>query len=501
MPVLSLYFQVHQPFRLRKYTIFDIGQSEYYFDDKTNREIIERVSRKCYLPTNQILLDLINQYEGRFKVAFGITGVVLEQLEQYVPAVIESFQKLAQTGCVEFVSEAYYHSLACIYSKTEFKEQIKLHQKKIKEIFGQTPKIFRNTEMVYSNWIGEFVAEMGFKGILIEGADKILEWRSPHFVYAATSKKPVSLLLRNYKLSDDIGFRFSTSDWKEYPLTAEKYARWISEIDLSGSVVNIFMDYETFGEHQWESTGIFEFLKALPRYLFSYPNIKFMTPSEVIANFKPVAELNIPDYVSWADTERDLSAWLGNKMQITASKELYDLELPVKQTGDAKLLEDWRKLTTSDHFYYMCTKFYSDGDVHKYFNPYDTPYEAFIIFMNIIKDIKRRVENMKTKPKPATKTTKAKALKPEIYKEAPSENLCFFLYDGKVLRSIADLLTELKTMDDTVFYHHVTPERNDFANWIRDVFGKKELADKIARAKSKLGISRAISSYFSKKGK
>jgi alpha-amylase len=377
---------------MKRYSVFNIGNTSDYFDEHKNKEVMQKVAKKCYLPTNKAILDLIHTYKksGRqFKVSYSITGVALEQFEKYAPEVLESFKKLADTGCVEFLSETYYHSLSYLYSKEEFKAQIELHRKKIKELFGQEPVVFRNTELIFNNELAHFVESLGFKAVLAEGADHILDWRSPNYVYKAKTTKNLKLLLKNYKLSDDIAFRFGQKSWKEYPLTAEKYATWLNQ--HAEHSVNLFMDYETFGEHQWEDTGIFNFLRHLPHELFKNPHTHFVWPSELALN-EPVAELDIHNFVSWADIERDLSAWIGNNMQNSALTELYALEKMVKELNNKVLLEDWRKLTTSDHFYYMCTKYFNDGDVHKYFNPYDTPYESYINFMNILNDLILRMK-------------------------------------------------------------------------------------------------------------
>ena len=394
MPNVCFYFQVHQPYRMKKYSVFDIGSNSNYFDDEKNAEVMKKVAKKCYLPTNALMLELINKYKHSprpFKISYSITGVALEQFEKYAPEVLESFKSLANTGCVEFLSETYYHSLSYLYSKEEFKAQIELHRNKIKQLFNQEPIVFRNTELIFNNEIAHFVEELGFKAMLAEGADHILGWRSPNYVYRAKTTNNLKLLLKNYKLSDDIAFRFGQKSWKEYPLTAEKYAQWLdSHAEHS---VNLFMDYETFGEHQWEDTGIFKFLKQLPNELLKNQHTKFVWPSE-LSLIEPVAELDIHNYVSWADIERDLSAWVGNNMQNSALEEVYLLEKTVKELNNKSLLEDWRKLTTSDHYYYMCTKYFNDGDVHKYFNPYDTPYESYINFMNILNDIILRMKRL-----------------------------------------------------------------------------------------------------------
>lgn len=389
---ICLYLHCHQPERLRKFSVFDIGQNKPYFDDQKNKFYLERVTRKSYLPTNKILLELIKKTRGRFKVSFSITGVLLEQLERDFPEVVESFRELVETGSVDLLSETYYHSLAYIYSKEEFKKQVEIHNKKLKKLFNYVPEVFRNTELIFNNEMAKVVQDMGYKGILAEGVDYILGWRSPNFLYRARTAGKIKLLLKNYKLSDDVAFRFSTHNWSEWPLTVEKYVSWINQIHGNGEVVNLFMDYETFGEHQWECTGIFEFLKAFPWEILKHPDNNFMTTSEVVEKYEPVAELDYHNIVSWADIERDLSAWTGNKMQQSAIEKIYALEKQVFATKDKKIIDDWRRLQTSDHFYYMCTKWFADGDVHKYFNPHESPYECFISYMNIINDLKFRIQ-------------------------------------------------------------------------------------------------------------
>jgi alpha-amylase len=393
MPSVCFYLHLHQPERLSKFSFFDIGQNKPYFDDEKNKFYLERVVRKSYLPTNKILLDLIKETKGKFKVSFSITGTLIDQLERDFPEVINSFRELVKTGSVDILSETYYHSLAYLYSKEEFKKQVKIHNKKIKELFNYTPKVFRNTELIFNNEMAKFIQEMGYKGILAEGADHILGWRSPNFLYRAKTANKIKLLLKNYRLSDDIAFRFSNQNWTEWPLRADKYASWVNQINGNGEVVNLFMDYETFGEHQWESTGIFDFLRTLPYEILKHPDNNFLTVSEVVKKYKPVAELDYHNIVSWADLERDLSAWLGNKMQKSSMEKIYNLEKEVLATKSEKIIKDWRRLQTSDHFYYMCTKWFSDGDVHKYFNPYESPYDSFIFFMNIINDLKFKIGN------------------------------------------------------------------------------------------------------------
>jgi alpha-amylase len=391
MPKVCFYFQVHQPYRVDEYSFLDVNSGKKYFDDKKNEEICKKVASKCYLPMNALLLELINKYQGKFKISFSITGTALEQFEMYSPETLESFKKLARTGCVEFLSETYYHSLSFLYSKEEFQEQVQMHRIKIKKLFNYEPKVFRNTELIFNNELAHEVEKMGYLGILAEGADHVLGWRSPNFLYRAETAPHIKLLLKNYKLSDDIAFRFSNQGWASFPLMADTYASWINQINGSGEVVNLFMDYETFGEHQWEHTGIFNFMRQLPEEIFKNPDNGFMTPTEVAQTFNPVATLDIHHPMSWADMERDLSAWLSNAMQHNAMSQCYRLESYVKENGTAEQLKAWRMLTTSDHFYYMCTKYFNDGDVHKYFSPYETPYEAFMNYMNILEDLRNAV--------------------------------------------------------------------------------------------------------------
>ncbi len=390
MTNICLYFQVHQPFRIRKYTLFDIGKNSDYFDQSKNREIMLKLARKCYLPTNSIIKQLIAKHDD-FKVAYSITGTALEQFEKYAPNVLRSFQELAQTGKVEFLTETSHHSLSFLYNKDEFVHQVKEHQKLIKKYFGQKPKIFRNTELIYNNELAKTAEQLGFKGILAEGWEAVLGWRSPNYIYKPAGTRKIKLLMKNYRLSDDIAFRFSNKGWESWPLTAEKYADWIAPI--LGDSVNLFMDYETFGEHQWEDTGIFNFLKNLPKALKKH-NISWHHPSELL-KIEPKDEIDVPHLLSWADVERDTSAWLGNKMQQSASTQLYQLRNSVLASRDPELIESWRKLTTGDHFYYMCTKWFNDGDVHKYFNAYDSPYDAYITFMNVLQDITLKLKNQK----------------------------------------------------------------------------------------------------------
>ena len=389
MASVCFYFQVHQPYRLRHYTIFDTDHE--YFDEAKNREICLKVAHKCYLPTNRLLLDLIKRHDGQFKVSFSITGVVLEQFRDYAPEVLESFQALAETGCVEFIGETYYHSLSFLFNRQEFGEQIAAHGRLVEELFGRRPEVFRNTELIYNNELAAEIERLGgFKAILTEGADHILGYRSPNYVYRPLNTKSLKLLLKNYRLSDDIAFRFSNQQWSEWPLRPEKFAQWVNAVNGNGVTVNLFVDYETFGEHQWEDTGIFRFLNELPAEILNHPDNDFKTPSEVADAYDAVGEVDVHNLISWADTERDLSAWLGNPMQDSAAAALYKLAEPVHATSDPEILQAWRRLQTSDHLYYMCTKYFADGDVHKYFNPYNSPYDSYINFMCVLDGLRSR---------------------------------------------------------------------------------------------------------------
>ena len=391
---ICLYFQVHQPNRLRLYRFFDIGKDSHYYDDFANRTILRRVAQRCYLPTNELLLDLINTYKGQFKVAFSISGSVLEQFDRYAPEVIDSFRKLAGTGCVEFLAETYYHSLASVASPAEFKRQVEKHKATIEHYFGVTPKSFRNTELVYSDEIGSMVYDMGFKTMLTEGAKHVLGWKSPNYVYSGAIAPKLKLLLRNYTLSDDIAFRFSDKNWQDWPLTGDKFLGWIKSAAHIAEIVNLFMDYETFGEHQKAQSGIFDFMRYFPEVVIKDGEFEFVTPEQAGRKHKAVASLDVPDPISWADEERDITAWLGNELQSDAFQKLYDVteKLSLISENDP-LWDDFGHLQESDHFYYMCTKFFSDGAVHKYFNPYDTPYEAFINYMNVLSDFILRVDD------------------------------------------------------------------------------------------------------------
>jgi len=393
---VCLYFEVHQPCRLRRYTAFEIGRRHDYEDDAGNEKILDKVSRKCYLPANDLLLRLIERYRGRFRLAFSITGVLLEQLARRQPGVLESFQKLAATGCVEMLNETYYHSLAFVYSGAEFQAQLRKHRDLVHDLFGQEATTFRGTELIYNNALAREAERLGYRAILVEGAEAVLGSRDPNRSYVPDGGATIRALPRNYRLSDDISFRFSSRDWPGYPLTAARYAHWLHELSAPETVVNLFMDYETFGEHQWPETGIFTFLEALPGEILKHRDFVFMTPGEAAAAVKPAGVLDVPEFSSWADTERNLTAWQDNVLQRDALDSLYGLEAAVKARGVPEELAQWRRLQTSDHFYYMSTKWFADGEVHKYFNPYPSPYDAYINFMNVLGDFSRRIEKGST---------------------------------------------------------------------------------------------------------
>ena len=391
MKSVCLNFQIHQPFRYRKYRFFDIGNDAYYYDDFANETIMRRVADKCYLPANKIILDQIHKHKGKFKVTFSLSGTVIDQFKLYAPEVIDSFAELAATGCVEFLSETYANSFASMTDADLFESQVKAHDNLIEELFGYRPKVFRNTELIYSDEIGDLVHRMGFEAMITEGAKHILGWKSPNFLYCNALNARLKVLMRNFRFSDDLSFKFSNKGWNEYPLTAEKYAGWMASLPKAEEVVTIFINYETFGQLQPKSSGIFDFLKSLPNAVLKTGQLQFATPSEVVANLQPVSAVHVLYPISWADEERDLSAWLGNELQKEAYDKLYQLKDQMKNCENSVMLKDWDYLQTIDHFYYMCTKFFSDGEVHKHFNPYSTPYEAFINYMNILSDFKIRL--------------------------------------------------------------------------------------------------------------
>ncbi len=390
---LCFYFQVHQPVRLRKYRFFDIGVRHDYFDEYVNASTIKRIAANCYLPMNNLLLDLISQYGENFKVSFSISGSAIEQFEMHAPEVMESFRKLAATGCVEFIAETYGHSLASLSDSDEFESQVRYHAEKMKELFGKYPVTMRNSSLIYSDEIGRRVADMGFECMLTDGAKHVLGWKSPDYVYTNAINPRLKLLLKNSRLSDDITLRFSDRNWDEWPLTSEKFAYWLDQESRESDVVNLFMNYETFGEYQPASSGIFDFMRNLPKAVFSMTDFEFLTPSETVKKHQPVAPLHVPYPMSWSDEEKDITGWLGNELQNEAFEELFKIKDKVAKTDDYSLIRDYRRLQASDHFYYMRTKLFSDSDFHRYVSPYDTPYEAFINYMNVLSDFIARVEN------------------------------------------------------------------------------------------------------------
>jgi len=435
MASIVFYFQVHQPHRLKPYSVFHTDP--FYFHEEANAQIAEKVADKCYRPTTKLMLELIKRHEGNFRISYAITGTVIDQWKKFTPDVLDLFEQLAATGCVEFVAETYYHSLSFLYSQDEFHHQLDMHTNLVEQHFGQTPRVFRNTELIYANELASALSKIKdtngdprFLGTICEGTDTHLGYRSPAYLYRppatqdgqpimGPNNRPFGLMLKNYKLSDDIAFRFSNKAWEEHPLSAEKFAKWVHNINGDGYLCNLFMDYETFGEHQWADTGIFKFLEKLPEAVFDVAKKAdgttenhFITPTEALQRFDPIGEYDVPEFISWADTERDLTAWRGNAMQHNALEETYRVERALKEriveikskpntTSDPKqseeidhLLNDWRKLTTSDHFYYMCTKYWADGDVHKYFSPYDSPYDGYINFMNVLDNVKTRLAKM-----------------------------------------------------------------------------------------------------------
>lgn len=392
MPSICFYFEVHQPFRLHRFNFLDIGSGRSYSDVPQDRAVMEKVAEKCYRPMNALLLELIQAHGGKFKFTFSLTGTVIDQFSMYAPDVLESFQALARTGCVEFLDETDSHSISALFSEEEFRDQVSRHRRRMEELFGQSPRAFRNTELIYSDAVARMVENLGYETMLTEGADHILRGRSPRHVYAPADCQKLKLLLKSYSLSDDIAFRFSNRSWPAWPLNADTYAGWLSRLQGNGDVIGLFMDYETFGEHQWADTGIFEFMRALPGKVLALPDFDFLTVSEAAARY-PVREvINVPTPISWADAERDLSAWMGNDMQKDALEALYACRPLVQELDDPDTSRTWRRLQTSDHFYYMSTKCASDGDVHQYFTPYGTPYDAYTNFMNVIADFRLRLQ-------------------------------------------------------------------------------------------------------------
>lgn len=394
MKTVCLNFQIHQPFRYRKYRFFDIGNDSYYYDDYANETIMRKIADNCYLPANHILLKQIKKCKGKFKVSFSISGVALDQFRLYTPEVIDSFKELAATGCVEFLSGTYANSLVSLVDEELFTQQVKAHDDLIEELFQQKPKVFRNSELIYSDELGDLIYRMGFETVLTEGAKHILGWKSPNYLYCNALNPRQKVLMRNHRLSDDLSFRFSNTSWNEYPLTATKMTNWIVDLPKNEEIVNIFVNYETFGEIQKKKSGIFDFLEALPETILKSKELSFSTPSEAVKQLQPISAVHVLHPISWADEERDLSAWLGNELQKEAFKHLYDLRDRVKLCNDRQLKKDWLYLQSNDHLYYMCTKFFSDGEVRKFFNPYGNPYEAFINYMNVLSDFTLRLNRL-----------------------------------------------------------------------------------------------------------
>jgi alpha-amylase len=392
MKSICLFFQVHQPIRYRRYRFFDIGNDHYYYDDYSNETSLRKVTEKSYLPANRLLLDLILKHKEKFKVAFSITGIALDQFEIYAPEVILSFKNLADTGCVEFLSETYSHSLSSLRNQSVFEKEVQMHSERIYKLFGQKPQVFRNTEMIYSDDIGAQVFRMGYKAILTEGARHVLGWKSPNFLYVNSINPRMKVLMRNFKLSDDISFRFSNQNWSEFPLTAEKFTSWLHKLHEKEDVINLFLSYESFGIRQPANTGIFNFLEHWVSNIVKSNNFKFTTPSDVVQELQPISLVNVPQPISWADEERDLTSWLGNEMQKEAFEKLYSLASLMENCQNEELLRDWNYLQESDHFYFMSTKYFSGNQGLVYQNPFDSPYEAFINYMNILSDFSIRLK-------------------------------------------------------------------------------------------------------------
>ncbi|MFP3985532.1 MAG: DUF5752 family protein [Candidatus Bathyarchaeia archaeon] len=494
MTDICLMFEVHQPLRLNRNFHLDLlGKPptskkelfELYFDNALNKHIFDRAARKCYFPVNDIILNEIERFKRerkQFKVSYGISGVFLEQCERWNPDLLESFKQLAKTGCVEFLEETYYHSLSSLFGvdRSEFVEQVKIHRQLMKDLFHYEPKVFENTECLYNNAIAKTVADMGYEAIVTEGVEHVLGWKSPNYLYKAKGAS-IPVLLRNYRLSDDIGFRFSSRWWNKWPLTAQKYASWLAA--AQGQTVAIFIDYETFGEHHWPETGIHDFLKWLPREVLKWEHLCWRTPSETIRLHQPLGEIDIDEYstISWADLERDTSAWIENPMQIVSYEFLKGLESFVKGLGDKFWLTLWRYFQMSDHLYYMSVKGGGPGDVHSYFNPSGNPIDAFVTFSNIISDFEARILQELQKPELAAKW---------ILRRLPADKGFTFFYEFARPTSVAtyDLFEFVKAISkvpvQSIQYH---VERGDFGRWLSQVLGDKKLAEKtVFIAKEKL---------------
>lgn len=457
MKAICFYFQIHQPFRLKRYRFFDIGNDHYYYDDFANDDIITRIAHRSYIPAAQSLLKMIEETKGAFRCAISITGVALEQCEHYVPEFLDLLKKLADTGKVEFLAETYDHSLAALIDPEEFRIQVKLHSDKIHELFGQKPKVLRNTELIYSDELAPQIQAMGFKGCITEGAKHILGWKSPNYVYSAASAPKLKLLLKNDKLSDDITYRFSNTAWSEYPLTADKYIGWIADTPAEEQIFNLFMNLETFGELQNRESGIFQFLEALPRFA-AERGVEFITPSEAVKILKPVAELSVVHPISWADEARDTSAWLGNKLQNEAFNKLYSVAERVRLSDNRQLHQDWGRLQASDHFFYMSTKHKADGAMHSLFSPYETPYQAFTNYMNVLSDFIVRVEE-------------------QYPMSIENEEL------NSLLTTIRNQAREIETLNKEVTTYRLNEEHLNEEHRLREAAAAKEPAKKSPKAK------------------
>jgi alpha-amylase len=473
-------FEVHQPHRLRRSLFWEgkmfkrLSKSElfdYYFNNENDREIFNRAARKCYLPSNQILLDLIDSHkheQKQVKVSFSISGVFLEQCEMFNKDLLETFKQLAQSGCVEFLNQTYYHSISSLYpEKDEFIQQVKMHGQTIKSLFGVKTAVFENTELLYNNTIAKIVENLGFKGIFTEGADKILGEKSPNYTYTPKGTRKIQVFLRNYKLTDDIGFRFSARWWPEWPLTADKYAKWLACTE--GQCINIFPDYETFGEHHWPETGIHDFLRHMPDEILKYDNLRMATPSEVADKRLSAGEIDVPEAegtVSWADIKRDQSGWLGNVMQWAYFTTLNRLEPLVKESGDEEFLRLWRDFQISDHLYYMFTAGGGPGEVHSYFSPYESPMDAFVVAQTLINDFEVR-------------------LRSEIF--VANEPFLFYTgagkqcYTGQMAWSLKGFIGAIKEVDVKALEFHVG--NGDFESWTKNSLKDTDLAAKLAEIK------------------
>lgn len=480
MTDIVIVFETHQPHRLRKNFFWEsktfkrLRKDElfdYYFDNVLNREVFKRACKKCYFPSNQILLELIDKYKRekkQVKVSFSISGVFLEQCEKFNKDLLESFKQLAETGCVEFLNQTYYHSLASLYpEKEEFKQQVEMHKQALKDLLNYTPTVFENTELLYNNATAKTIEEMGYKGIFTEGAEKILYGKSPNYVYKPKNCKKIKVLLRNYKLTDDIGFRFSARWWSEWPLTADKYASWLAA--TPGQCINIFPDYETFGEHHWPETGIHEFLRHLPSEILKWWHLHMSTPSEVVEKYEAFGDIDVPELggtVSWADLERDASGWLGNTMQWAYYTSIKRLEPLVKESEDEDILKIWRHLQTSDHLYYMFTAGGGPGEVHSYFSPFNSPMDAFVTGQAVALDFECRV-----------KASVLAANDPFLFYMDVGEDK----FTGVMAWSLKGLIKALKNVDIRSIEFH--SNRGDFEEWSAKSFKDKPLANKFREVK------------------